>query len=155
MTTNDKIVAAKIFKTRYGGGVVTYEPVHTREYRVQREWNAYQRLRNSPLKDYIPAPHCLLYDDSHALVGMAVEWEDGIPLDLTQERQQKQFGKLRDAVIRTASAGFDTLPSAEMRVNIRFNPNRNSGFWFSECVIDTATEENYASMLEEIRDRYK
>lgn len=137
MTDGNKIYAAKIFReTENQNG---YEYINPRTSRVLNAIEDQLRFEPTALGIYIPKFHNQLVDEKGELVGMATEWEDGIPAnDVNFHRHtvsitEKEFEELEAAIESTISAGFQ--PSADMfgGQNIHIGPNRVPRLWLAEA----------------------
>jgi len=137
MSDGNRFVAAKIFRDR---DAIEEEEID-KPVRAREELDAYRRFRKTSLGLYVPEPYYLLTGDDKSIIGLAIEWRDGIDLSYrTPERpfSQEEFDHLASALRRLTA--HDLIPNQDMYMegNIVIDDNPSSPdrkIWLAECAI--------------------
>lgn len=157
MQDGQRSLAAKIYRPLDNRG----NPID-RTAKAKEELNAYRIFKQSCLGLYVPEPHCLLYDESGSIIGLAVEWIEGLDLDSLSNARPltpSTFDRFEYDVMCCVANGL--VPEGDMCSdwNILVCQERSQQLYFAECRMETScpadtASRNFADTLRELRNTY-
>jgi hypothetical protein len=143
VSDGQRLIAAKIFRDR---DAVEGEEINKPE-RAQEEIEAYRKFRKTSLGVYIPEPYYLIQDDDRSIIGLAVEWRDGIDLSYRAPEKpllQAEFDQFATAL--QSLTADDPIPDQDMYMEANVvvddspsSPDRK--IWLAECALATDKDD--------------
>lgn len=119
----------------------------------EKEWMAYQRLRETALKEFIPEPICLIKNGLDKTIGLAIEAREGEMLTVYQTQKKKPLTKaiidgLEQAVLGVYDNGQGVALDYKMLEpdNLEFD---REGLWFCCCDLGRP-DENYEKTIKQM-----
>lgn len=119
------------------------------------EYAAYQLLRKSSIRSYIPEPHFLIKNRALKVIGLAVEWKEGNLLaDLVGQHPLTvdQIDAFEQALLRlNITINLDCLGEANIGVASWENP----GLWLAECWLHNQPLDDFQQSVRQCMNSFR